>query len=337
MHSGKLPEGWDADIPTFPADAKGLATRESNSKVLNAIANHVPWLIGGSADLAPSTKTLISGAASFEADDYCARNFHFGIREHAMGGTLNGMALSGLRPYGSTFLIFSDYMRPSIRLAALMDQPVIFIYTHDSIALGEDGPTHQPVEQLMTLRAIPRLIDMRPADANECAELWRSIMEIKHAPVALVLTRQGVPTLDRAKYAPASGARKGAYILADSPNPEIILMATGSEVNLCVGAHEQLTAKGIRSRVVSMPSWKLFEKQSKEYRDQVLPPQIKARISVEAGINLGWSEYVGSEGSIIARSDFGASAPYKDLYKQFGFTVEHILEEANRVLKQERA
>ncbi len=335
MHSGKLPQGWDADIPVFPADAKGLALREASSKVLNAIAQHVPWLLGGAADLAPSTKTLIAGEAGFEHDNYSGRNFHFGIREHAMGGALNGMCLSGLRPYGATFLIFSDYMRPAIRLTALMDQPVIYIYTHDSIALGEDGPTHQPIEQLMTLRAVPRLIEMRPGDANETAELWRSIMELKHEPVALILTRQNVPTLDRTKYAAASGARKGAYVLADSGGePQVILIGTGSEVSLCVEAYEQLTKEGLRVRVVSMPSWKLFEKQSKEYRDTVLPPNVKARVSVEAGTTFGWSEYVGSEGSIIGRSDFGASAPYKDLYKHFGFTMEHVVTEAKKVMKK---
>lgn len=328
MQRRDLPQGWDRDIPTFPADAKGSATRESGGKVLNAIAKHVPWFMGGAADLAPSTKTLISGEAAFEADSYGGRNFHFGIREHTMGAILNGMALSNLRPYGATFLIFSDYMRPSVRLAALMDLPCVFIYTHDSIGLGEDGPTHQPIEQLMSLRAIPRLYVFRPGDANEAAECWRAIMQLKKEPSALVLSRQAMPTLDRTKYAAAAGTSRGAYILADSKNPEVILMGTGSELQLCVAGYEQLKAEGIRARVVSMPCWQLFEHQPSDYKLKVLPPAIRARVAVEAGTTLGWKEYIGSEGVVIGRTDFGASAPVKDLLKQFGFTVDHVVAEA---------
>ena len=331
---GKLPDGWDQDIPTFPADAKGKATRETSGVVQNAVAKHVPWLLGGAADLAPSTKTLIKDTNDFEAGSYAGRNFHFGIREHAMGSILNGMALSGLRPYGATFLIFSDYMKPPIRLAALMDLPVIFIYTHDSIGLGEDGPTHQPIEQLMALRATPRLHVVRPADANEVAEAWRFIMNLKKEPAALVLTRQAVPTLDRSKYASAAGLQKGAYILADCDGtPEVILMGTGSEVQLCVGAYEQLKGEGIKARVVSMPCWEAFEHQTKEYKDSVLPPQVRARVAVEAGTSLGWKEYVGSDGKVVARSDFGASAPIKDLLKHFGFTVEEVVKAAKELVR----
>jgi transketolase len=290
-------------------------------------------MIGGSADLAPSTKTTISGAPSFEDDDYAGRNFHFGIREHAMGAVLTGMSLSGLRVFGSTFLIFSDYMRPAIRLAALMDQPVILVFSHDSIALGEDGPTHQPIEQLISLRAMPRLLVFRPADANEVAECWRVIMPLKEQPAALVVTRQAIPTFDRAKYASAEGVRRGAYVLADSNGkPEIILMATGSEVQLCLGAYEQLSKEGVRCRVVSMPSWKLFEAQSPDYKNAVFPRDVRARLAVEAGTGLGWREYVGLDGRIIARYDFGASAPVKDLLKHFGFTVENVVKQARELL-----
>jgi transketolase len=338
MQRRDLPQGWDRDIPTFPADAKGSATRESGGKVLNAIAKHVPWFMGGAADLAPSTKTLINGDAAFEADSYGGRNFHFGIREHTMGAILNGMALSNLRPYGATFLIFSDYMRPAVRLAALMDLPCVFIYTHDSIGLGEDGPTHQPIEQLMSLRAIPRLNVFRPGDANEVAECWRAIMRLNKEPAALVLSRQAMPTLDRSKYASAAGAARGAYILADSSNPEVILMGTGSELQLCVAAYEQLKAEGIRARVVSMPCWQLFEHQPADYKLQVLPPAIRARVAVEAGTSLGWKEYVGSEGVVVGRTDFGASAPVKELLKHFGFTVDHVVAEAkNSIAASKRA
>jgi transketolase len=334
MFDRELPQGWDKDIPTFPTDAKGLATRESNSKVLNAVAKNVPYLMGGAADLYPSTKTLIDGEGNFEKNDYGARNFHFGIREHAMGSIVNGMSLSHLRPYGATFLIFTDYMRPPIRLAAIMDIPPIFIYTHDSIGLGEDGPTHQPIEQLMSLRAIPRLLVFRPADANEVAETWRVIMPLKKQPVLLALTRQGVPTFDRAKYASAAGLAQGAYIMADSGGtPDVILIGTGSEVQLCVGAYEKLTAEGVKARVVSMPCWKLFEQQSAEYKRKVLPPEVRARVAVEAGTTFGWKEYVGSEGLVVGHADFGASAPIKDLMKHFGFTVEDVVAKAKESMK----
>lgn len=330
----ELPKGWDAEIPTFPADAKGMATREASGKVLNAIAKHVPWLVGGAADLAPSTKTLIKDGGSFQKEDYSGRNLHFGIREHAMGSVLNGLSLSGLRPYGSTFLIFSDYMRPPMRLSALMDQAVIYVFTHDSIGLGEDGPTHQPIEQLMSLRSVPRMTVIRPGDANEVAEGWRVIMQMKHEPATLVLSRQAIPTLDRSKYASAAGVAKGAYILADSEGePQVILMGTGSELQLCVAAYEQLRTEGIRARVVSMPSWELFEKQSAEYKSSVLPTNVKARVAVEAGTSLGWKEYIGSEGRVIARRDFGASAPVKDLLKQFGFTAENLAKTARELLQ----
>ncbi len=333
MQRGELPLGWDTDIPKFPTDPKGKATRDTGASVENAIAKQVPWLVGGSADLAPSTKTLIAGAGDFESDDYRGRNFHFGIREHAMGAILNGMALSKLRVFGSTFLIFSDYMRAAIRLSALMDLPVIYVFTHDSIGLGEDGPTHQPIEQLMSLRLIPRLVVIRPADANEAAEAWRVAMQAKEQPVALVLTRQAVPTFDRAKYASSEGLRRGAYVLADSSGePQVILMGSGSEVQLCVKAHEQLAAEGIRSRVVSMPSWELFQQQPSEYQDSVLPPQVHARVAVEAGTGLGWREYVGSDGRVIARYDFGASAPIKDLLTHFGFTPERVASEARSLV-----
>ena len=333
LQSGKLPNGWDVDLPTFAPDAKGKATRETSSAVENAIAKHVPWFLGGSADLAPSTKTRMTGLEDFESDDYDGRNFHFGIREHAMGAILNGMALSRLRVFGSTFMIFSDYMRPAIRLSALMDQPVIYVFTHDSIGLGEDGPTHQPIEQLMSMRMIPRMVVIRPADGNEVSEAWRVAMESTEHPVALVLTRQAVPTFDRSKYASAEGLRRGAYVMADSSGePEVLLMATGSEVQLCVSAHESLIAEGIRSRVVSMPSWELFQRQPREYQEQVLPPKIHARVAVEAGTGLGWREYVGTEGRVVARYDFGASAPIKDLMTHFGFTAERVVQVAHSVL-----
>ncbi len=338
MFDRELPQGWDKDIPTFPADAKGLATRESNSKVLNAVAKNVPYLMGGAADLYPSTKTLINGEGNFEKNDYGARNFHFGIREHAMGSILNGMSLSGLRPYGATFLIFTDYMRPPIRLAALMDIPPIFIYTHDSVGLGEDGPTHQPIEQLMSLRAIPRLLVFRPADANEVAETWRVIMPLKKQPVLLALTRQGVPTFDRKKYASAAGVAQGAYIMADSGGtPDVILIGTGSEVQLCVDAYEKLTADGVKARVVSMPCWKLFEQQSAEYKLKVLPPEVRARVAVEAGTTFGWKEYVGSDGLVVGHADFGASAPIKDLMKHFGFTVDNVVAKAKESMKKAKS
>ncbi len=329
MQKRQLPEGWDKTIPVFPTDAKGLAGRDASQKVLNALAQSVPWLMGGSADLAPSTKTRLTfeGAGDFSAATYGGRNFHFGIREHAMGAVMNGMSLSKVRPYGSGFLIFSDYGRAPIRLAAIMEIPVVYVFTHDSIGVGEDGPTHQPVEQVLSLRAIPGLIVIRPADSNEVAEAWRFLMPQRHEPVALILTRQALPTVDRTKYAAASGLAKGAYVLADAPGgkPDVILIGTGSEVSLCLQAHEQLAKDGVRSRVVSMPSWELFEHQSQEYRDQVLPPSITARISVEFGTTMGWRQYVGTHGRAIGMKSFGASAPLQELQKKFGFRIEDVV------------
>ncbi len=325
----RLPDGWDKAIPQFPADAKGIASRDSSAKVLNAIAPNLPWLLGGAADLAPSTKTRLTfdGAGDFEPGHYDGRNFHFGIREHAMGAICNGMSLSKLRPYGSGFLIFSDYMKAPIRLSALMEIPVIFAFTHDSIGVGEDGPTHQPVEQLVALRSIPGLVTFRPCDANEVAEAWRAALSYEHQPVCLILSRQNLPTLDRTKYAPASGLAKGGYVLADSVGgpPAVILMATGSEVSLCVEAHAKLTAEGIRARVVSMPSWELFERQDEAYRHQVLPPSVIGRVAVEQASVIGWDRYVGSGGAIIGMRTFGASAPLKALLTKFGFTPDHVL------------
>ena len=330
MLNGNLPDGWDADLPSFPPDPKGVASRVSSGKVLNAIAKHVPWLMGGSADLAPSTKTLLTfddAGGDFSIENPKGRNFHFGIREHAMGGILNGLALSKIRPYGATFLIFSDYCRPAIRLSALMEIPDIFIFTHDSISLGEDGPTHQAVEHLASLRAMPGLITIRPADANEVVEAWRVIMQLRHKPVALMLTRQNIPTLDRSKYAPASGLSKGAYVLADAEDgkPDVLLLASGSEVSLCIDAYEQLKSEGIKACVVSMPSWELFEQQGREYRDSVLPPSVTARVAVEQGAAIGWESYIGPGGRTICMHTFGASAPFKDLQKKFGFTVNGIV------------
>jgi transketolase len=338
MQHRRLPEGWDKGIPVFPPDAKGLAGRDASAKVLNAVAQSVPWLIGGAADLAPSTKTRLTfeGAGEFEVGSYAGRNFHFGIREHAMGAVLNGLSLSKVRPFGSGFLIFSDYGKPAIRLAALMEVPVIYCFTHDSIGVGEDGPTHQPVEQLLALRSVPGLVTLRPADANEVAEAWRVILQLRHAPAALILTRQALPTLDRTRYAPAAGLAKGAYVLADAPggNPEVLLLATGSEVALCVAAHEQLVKEGIRSRVVSMPSWELFDDQPQEYRDAVLPPAVAARVSVEQASTLGWEHYIGSSGRAIGMRTFGASAPLKDLQKKFGFDPENVVAAAKQQLQR---
>ncbi len=336
MQRGELPKGWDSDLPTFAPDAKGLATRESSGKALNAIAAHFPWLLGGAADLAPSTKTNLTfeGAGEFEAGHYGGRNLHFGIREHAMGAVLNGLALSKLRVYGSTFLIFSDYMKPAIRLSALMGLPVITIFTHDSIGLGEDGPTHQPIEQLVGLRAIPGLVVLRPADANEAVEAWRVAIR-QTQPVCLALSRQKLPTIDRTRYASAEGVARGAYVLADARQgspPEVILIGTGSEVALCLQAFEQLEGEGICARVVSMPSWELFEQQDQAYRDAVLPPEISARVSVEAGSTIGWDRYVGATGEKIGMHGFGASAPIADLLKKFGFTREAVLAAARRQL-----
>jgi transketolase len=336
MQRRNLPDGWEADLPVFPADVKGVATRESSSKVLNVIAQHHPWLIGGSADLAPSTKTRLTfaNAGDLEAEMPGGRNLHFGIREHAMGAILNGIALSKLRVYGSSFLTFSDYMKPPIRLGALMELPVIYVFTHDSIGLGQDGPTHQPVEQLIALRSIPGLITLRPADANEVVEAWRVIIGLQHQPACLVLTRQAVPTFDRSRLASASGLARGAYVLADAENhkPEVILIGTGSEVALCLRAYEQLTAEGVPARVVSMPSWELFELQDTAYRDEVLPPAVTARVSVEEGSVIGWDRYVGITGAKIGMHTFGSSAPLKDLMKKFGFTPDRVLEAAQQQL-----
>jgi len=340
MQHRELPDGWDKNLPSFPADAKGVATRDSSGKVLNAIAQNVPWLMGGSADLATSDRTRLKfeGAGDFQAGSYGGRNLHFGVREHGMGAAVNGLVLSKLRSYSGTFFNFNDYMKPSVRLAALMEIPSIFIYTHDSICLGEDGPTHQPIEQLAQLRAMPEMMLFRPADANEVVEAWKVIMQLKHNPATLVLTRQAVPTLDRSKYASASGVAKGAYILADAPggNPQVILMGTGSEVSLCVSAYEQLMAEGVKARVVSMPCWALFEKQSEEYKKQVLPPAVKARVSVEAAATLGWDRYVGPTGKVIGMHRFGASAPIKDLLKKFGFTTEKVVEAARESIAQSK-
>ncbi|HET7569105.1 MAG TPA: transketolase [Gammaproteobacteria bacterium] len=336
MQTRELPDGWDADLPTFPADGKGLASREAAGEVLNAIAPHYPWLIGGAADLASSTKTTLKNEGDFEAGSYAGRNLHFGIREHAMGAILNGLALSKIRPFGSTFLIFSDYMKPPVRLAALMELPVIFIYTHDSIGLGEDGPTHQPVEQLIGLRAIPGMIDLRPADANEVTEAFRVIMPLRHEPVCLVLSRQPLPTFDRERYAPAAGVARGAYVLADAADgkPDVLLIGTGSEVALCVAAYEELRNDGIRARVVSMPSFYLFERQDRAYRDSVLPPDVTARVAVEQASTVGWDRYVGTNGAIIGMHTFGASAPLKALRTKFGFTPEKVAAAARAQLEK---
>jgi len=336
MQRRLLPDGWDKDIPVFPADPKGLAGRDSSGKVLNAIAKHVPWLIGGSADLAPSTKTRLTfdGAGDFSADNYGGRNLHFGIREHSMHSILNGLSTSKIRPFGSQFLIFSDYARTSIRLSALMELPVIHIFTHDSIGVGEDGPTHQPIEHLASLRAIPGLIVFRPADANEVAEAWKVTMKLTDEPVAMILSRQNCVTLDRTKYAPASGVAKGAYVLAGDPKtiPELIIIGTGSEVQICVEAYEKLTAEGENVRVVSMPSWELFEHQSEEYRESVLPSSVQNRISVEQASTYGWAQYVHNPGARIGMKTFGASAPLKELQKKFGFTSEAIMSVAGEML-----
>ncbi|HEY5704375.1 MAG TPA: transketolase [Terrimicrobiaceae bacterium] len=327
------PKGWDAEIPTFPADAKGIASRDSSGKVLNAIAKHHPWLVGGSADLSPSTKTRLTFEGAGEVSRNClgGRNIHFGVREHAMGAILNGLALTKLRAFGSGFLIFSDYGKGSLRLAAIMELPVIYVFTHDSIGVGEDGPTHQPVEHLAALRAIPGLVDIRPCDANEVAEAWRVIMELKHEPVALILSRQALPTLDRSKYAAAAaGVRRGAYVLSDAANgnPDVLLMATGSEVSLCTGAQEELSKQGVQARVISMPSWKLFEDQDDAYRASIIPPNIRARVSVEQAAGFGWERYVGIDGARIGMRTFGESAPLQKLVKKFGFTVDAVVQAA---------
>jgi len=322
------PQGWDSEIPTFPPDAKGIASRDSSGKVLNAIAKKHPWLVGGSADLSPSTKTRLTfpDAGEISRDSFGGRNIHFGVREHAMGAILNGLALAKLRAFGSGFLIFSDYGRGSLRLSAIMEIPVIYIFTHDSIGVGEDGPTHQPVEQLASLRAIPGLTDIRPCDANEVAEAWRVIMEIKREPVVLILSRQALPTLDRSKFAPASGLRRGAYVLSDATNgkPDVLLIGTGSEVSLCLGAQEALKKQGVEARVISMPSWKLFEDQDEAYRESVLPSHIRARVSVEQAARFGWERYVGIDGARVGMRTFGESAPLQKLVMKFGFTVDAV-------------
>jgi transketolase len=329
MQRRDLPTGWDQAIPTFPADAKGLASRDSSGAVENAIAQHLPWLVGGAADLAPSTKTRMtfSGAGDFQPENHSGRNLHFGVREHAMGAAVNGMALAKLRPFGSGFLIFSDYMRSPIRLSAIMELPSLFIFTHDSIGVGEDGPTHQPVEQLAGLRAIPGLITLRPGDANEVAEAWRVVLKHKHQPACLILSRQALPTLDRTRFAPASGLARGAYVLGDlgGAPPKVILIGTGSEVSLCLAAAEQLAKDGVPARVVSMPSWELFEQQDKAYRQEVLPDALEARVAVEQASAIGWERYVGRRGAIVGMHTFGASAPLKGLLSKFGFTPDHVV------------
>ena len=330
MRAGEMPEHWQADLPGFASDAKGVASRAAGGDVLNAFARQIPWLLGGSADLSPSTKTNLTfdGAGRFSADDYSGRNLHFGIREHAMGAIANGMALSYLRPYTSTFLVFSDYMKPPIRLAALMELPVVFVFTHDSIGVGEDGPTHQPIEHLTQLRATPGLLTLRPGDANETRELWTVALAQTHRPSCLVLSRQPLPTLDRTRYAAATGAAKGAYVLAGADRPEVLLIATGSEVSLAVAAYEQLETEGIAAQVVSMPSWELFEEQDQAYRDSVLPPTVKARVVVEQAGPLGWDRYVGQTGAKVVMNSFGASAPLAKLQEKFGFTVANLVKQA---------
>jgi transketolase len=336
MQNRQLPDGWDKDLPVFSADSKGMATRDSSGKTLNVLARNIPWMVGGSADLAHSNKTNLTfdGAGDFFAGQYRGRNLHFGVREHAMGAIVNGMTLSKLRSFSATFFNFSDYMRPSMRLGALMEIPALYIFTHDSIGLGEDGPTHQPIEQLASLRAVPNMLVLRPGDANEVVEAYKVIMQHKHGPASLVLTRQAVPTLDRSKYAPASGVARGAYVLADASDgkPELILMASGSEVSLCIAAFEKLTAGGVKVRVVSMPSWELFERQDAAYKESVFPANVTARVSVEMASTFGWERYVGPKGKIIGMRTFGASAPLKDVLKKFGFELDNVVAAAKEVL-----
>ena len=338
MQRRELPNGWDKDLPMFQADAKGIAGREASGKVLNALAKNIPWFLGGSADLGPSNKTTLTfeGAGDFQADSHSGRNFHFGIREHAMAAIVNGLSLSKLRAFGATFFIFSDYARPAIRLSALMELPTIFVFSHEAMGDGEDGPTHQPVEQLASLRAIPGLVTLRPADANEVVEAYRYVMQLRHEPAVLALSRQPLPTLDRSKYASAAGVARGAYVLADAPgqDPEVILIASGSEVSVAVDAHESLTQEGIRSRVVSIPSWEIFEQQTEEYRDSVLPPNVTARISIEQASTLGWERYVGKTGRMIGMHTFGASAPLKELQTKFGFEPERVVVTAKELLER---
>jgi len=336
MQRRDLPAEWDRNLPVFPADAKGIAGREASGKVLNLLAQNIPWFLGGSADLGPSNKTTLTyeGAGSFQAGSRGGKNLHFGIREHAMAATVNGLSLSKLRAFGATFFIFSDYARPAIRLSALMELPTIFVFTHDAMGDGEDGPTHQPVEHLASLRAIPGLVTLRPGDANEVVEAYRYVMQLRHQPAVLALSRQPLPTLDRRVFASAAGVARGAYVLADpqSGNPEVLLIASGSEVSLAVEAHEKLLAEGIRSRVVSMPSWEIFDQQTQEYRDSVLPPAVKARVAVEQASTFGWERYVGSAGRVIGMTTFGASAPLKALQKKFGFEPDRIVAVARQLL-----
>jgi transketolase len=341
MQRRELPEGWDRNLPSFPADPKGIAGREASGKVLNVLAQNVPWFLGGSADLAPSNKTtlLYEGAGNFQAGSPDGKNLHFGIREHAMGAIVNGLSLSKLRPFGATFFIFSDYARPAIRLSALMELPTLFVFTHDALGDGEDGPTHQPVEHLASLRAIPGLTLLRPGDANEVVEAYRYALQLKHRPALLTLSRQPLPTLDRQRYASAAGVARGAYVLADPPEgrPELILIATGGELSLAVQAHEKLVAQGIRSRVVSMPSWDIFEYQAQDYRDSVLPPAVRARVAIEQASTFGWERYVGPSGAVIGMQTFGASAPLKALQGKFGFTPDNVVETAMAQLKRARS
>jgi len=336
MQKRELPTGWDRKLPVFPADAKGMAGRDASGKTLNVLAQNIPWFLGGSADLGPSNKTLFTypGAGDFQADTPEGKILHFGIREHAMAAIVNGLSLSKVRAFGASFFIFSDYARPAIRLAALMELPSIFVFTHDAMGDGEDGPTHQPIEQLISLRAIPGLITLRPGDANEVVEAYRFIMQLRHKPAVLALSRQPLPTLDRNKYAPATGVTQGAYVLAEAPggNPEVIIIASGSELGVAIAAHETLVAEGIRSRVVSMPSWEIFEQQPQAYRDTVLPPNVKARVAVEQGSILGWDRYVGNSGRVIGMNTFGASAPLKELQKKFGFEPGQVATAAKRQL-----
>jgi transketolase len=335
QHRG-LPGGWDKNLPTFPADAKGMATRESGGKVLNALAQNIPWLIGGSADLAKSNKVTLTveGAGDFQSFSYGGRNLHFGVREHAMGAAVSGMVLSNLRAFGATFFNFTDYMRPSMRLAALMEIPALYVMTHDSIGVGEDGPTHEPIEQIASLRAMPNMLVLRPGDANEVVEVWKIAIQQTHRPATLVLTRQAMPTFDRTKYAPAAGVAKGAYVLADAPGgkPDVILMGTGSELSLCVDAYEKLKTEGINTRVVSMPSWEIFAEQDAAYQESVFPAAVTARVSVEMASTFGWERYVGLKGRSIGMHRFGASAPLKDLLKKFGFTVDAVVAEARAAI-----
>ncbi|MBM7407796.1 MULTISPECIES: transketolase [Sphingomonas] len=335
MRKGAPPPGWETGLPSFDPDPKGVASRDSAGKVLNALASNVPWLVGGSADLSPSTKTDLKKFGSFQADNPSGRTMHFGVREHAMGAIANGMALSYIKPFAATFLVFADYMRAPVRLAAIMELPVTFVFTHDSIGVGEDGPTHQPIEHLATLRAMPGLDTIRPGDANEAAEAWKLAVRQTRRPSALILSRQALPTLDRSRYAAAAGVARGAYILAGADDPELILIGTGSELSLVVGAYEKLAAEGVRARVVSMPSWSRFEEQDDAYKESVLTPGIEARLAVEQGGAIGWDRYVGARGRTITMSTFGASAPLAKLQEKFGFTVDHVVEAARSMILQE--